>query len=112
MMMDFNLNQIATTHFDGEGEKFVTIYLNDYRKFSSARQIALSSHIVVKKGNLQPVIPNERKSCAGNISSSGFFVSIRLKEGVSCSYDEALNLPQTIQRAARRTARPCNGDLT
>ena len=29
MMMDFNLNQIATTHFDGEGEKFVTIYLND-----------------------------------------------------------------------------------
>ena len=29
MMMDFNLNQIATTHFDGEEEKFVTIYLND-----------------------------------------------------------------------------------
>ena len=80
MMMDFNLNQIATTHFDGEGEKFVTIYLNDYRKFSSARQIALSSHIVVKRGGeiLQPVIPNVRKSCAGNISSSGFFVSIRL----------------------------------
>ena len=73
----------------------MTIYLNDYRKFSSARQIALSSLIVVKKGNLQPVIPNERKSCAGNISSSGFFVSIRLKEGVSCSYDEALNFKFT-----------------
>ena len=35
-----------------------------------------------------------------------------MKEGVSCSYDEVPNLPQTIQRAARRTARPCNGDLT
>lgn len=48
--MDFNLNQIAAAHFDGEGEKFVSIDLDDYRKFVSKRQIVRSSNIVVKKG--------------------------------------------------------------
>ena len=95
--MDFNLNQIAAAHFDGEGEKFVSIDLDDYRKFVSTRQIVRSSNIVVKKGNLQPVIPNVRKSYARNIHASEFFVSIRLKEGIPCNYEEVLNLLQTIQ---------------
>ena len=97
MIMDFNLNQIATTHFAGEGEKFVSIDLDDYRKFVSSRHIVRSSNIVVKKGDLQSVIPSVRKSYARNIHASEFFVSIRLKEGVPCNYEEVLNLLQTIQ---------------
>lgn len=95
--MDFNLNQIATTHFAGEGEKFVSIDLDDYRKFVSSRHIVRSSNIVVKKGDLQSVIPSVRKSYAGSIHASEFFVSIRLKEGIPCNYEEVLNLLQTIQ---------------
>lgn len=95
--MDFNLNQIATTHFAGEGEKFVSIDLDDYRKFVSSRHIVRSSNIVVEKGDLQSVIPSVRKSYAGNIHASEFFVSVRLKEGVPCNYEEVLNLLQTIQ---------------
>lgn len=95
--MDFNLNQIAAAHFDGEGEKFVSIDLDDYRKFVSTRQIVRSSNIVVKKGDLQSVIPSVRKSYARNIHASEFFVSIRLKEGIPCNYEEVLNLLQTIQ---------------
>lgn len=97
MIMDFNLNQIAAAHFDGEGEKFVSIDLDDYRKFVSTRQIVRSSNIVVKKGDLQSVIPSVRKSYARNIHASEFFVSIRLKEGIPCNYEEVLNLLQTIQ---------------
>ena len=95
--MDFNLNQMAAAHFDGEGEKFVSIDLDDYRKFVSKRQIVRSSNIVVKKGDLQSVIPSVRKSYARNIHASEFFVSIRLKEGIPCNYEEVLNLLQTIQ---------------
>lgn len=95
--MDFNLNQIAAAHFDGEGEKFVSIDLDDYRKFVSTRQIVRSSNIVVKKGDLQSVIPSVRKSYVRNIHASEFFVSIRLKEGIPCNYEEVLNLLQTIQ---------------
>lgn len=95
--MDFNLNQIAAAHFDGEGEKFVSIDLDDYRKFVSTRQIVRSSNIVVKKGDLQSVIPSVRKSYARNIHASEFFVSIRLTEGIPCNYEEVLNLLQTIQ---------------
>lgn len=95
--MDLNLNQIAAAHFDGEGEKFVSIDLDDYRKFVSTRQIVRSSNIVVKKGDLQSVIPSVRKSYARNIHASEFFVSIRLKEGIPCNYEEVLNLLQTIQ---------------
>ena len=95
--MDFNLNQIATTHFAGEGEKFVSIDLDDYRKFVSSRHIVRSSNIVVEKGDLQSVIPSVRKSYAGNIHASEFFVSVRLKEGIPCNYEEVLNLLQTIQ---------------
>lgn len=95
--MDFNLNQIAAAHFDGEGEKFVSIDLDDYRKFVSTRHIVRSSNIVVKKGDLQSVIPSVRKSYAGNIHASEFFVSVRLKEGIPCNYEEVLNLLQTIQ---------------
>lgn len=95
--MDFNLNQIAAAHFDGEGEKFVSIDLDDYRKFVSTRQIVRSSNIVVKKGDLQSVIPSVRKSYARNIHASEFFISIRLKEGIPCNYEEVLNLLQTIQ---------------
>ena len=95
--MDFNLNQMAAAHFDGEGEKFVSIDLDDYRKFVSKRQIVRSSNIVVKKGDLQSVIPSVRRSYARNIHASEFFVSIRLKEGVLCNYEEVLNLLQTIQ---------------
>lgn len=97
MIMDLNLNQIAAAHFDGEGEKFVSIDLDDYRKFVSTRQIVRSSNIVVKKGDLQSVIPSVRKSYARNIHASEFFVSIRLKEGIPCNYEEVLNLLQTIQ---------------
>lgn len=97
MIMDFNLNQIAAAHFDGEGEKFVSIDLDDYRKFVSTRQIVRSSNIVVKKGDLQSVIPSVRKSYARNIHASEFFISIRLKEGIPCNYEEVLNLLQTIQ---------------
>lgn len=97
MIMDFNLNQMAAAHFDGEGEKFVSIDLDDYRKFVSKRQIVRSSNIVVKKGDLQSVIPSVRKSYARNIHASEFFVSIRLKEGIPCNYEEVLNLLQTIQ---------------
>lgn len=95
--MDFNLNQIAAAHFDGEGEKFVSIDLDDYRKFVSTRQIVRSSNIVVKKGDLQSVIPSVRKSYAGNIHASEFFVSVRLKEGIPCNYEEVLNLLHAIQ---------------
>lgn len=95
--MDFNLNQIAAAHFDGEGEKFVSIDLDDYRKFVSTRHIVRSSNIVVEKGDLQSVIPSVRKSYAGNIHASEFFVSVRLKEGIPCNYEEVLNLLQTIQ---------------
>lgn len=95
--MDFNLNQMAAAHFDGEGEKFVSIDLDDYRKFVSSRHIVRSSNIVVKKGNLQSVIPSVRKSYAESIHASEFFVSIRLKEGIPCNYEEVLNLLQTIQ---------------
>lgn len=95
--MDFNLNQIAAAHFDGEGEKFVSIDLDDYRKFVSTRQIVRSSNIVVKKGDLQSVIPSVRKSYAGNIHASEFFVSIWLKEGIPCDYEEVLNLLQKIR---------------
>lgn len=70
--MDFNLNQIAAAHFDGEGEKFVSIDLDDYRKFVSTRHIVRSSNIVVEKGDLQSVIPSVRKSYAGNIHASEF----------------------------------------
>ena len=98
--MDFNLNQIATTHFDGEGEKFVSIDLNDYRKFVFSRQIVRSSNIVVKKGDLQSVIPSVRKSYAGNVPASEFFVSIRLKEGVPCSYEEVMDLLHAIHPSA------------
>lgn len=52
---------------------------------------------MVKKGDLQSVIPSVRKSYAGNIHASEFFVSVRLKEGVPCNYEEVLNLLQTIQ---------------
>ena len=52
---------------------------------------------MVKKGDLQSVIPSVRKSYARNIHASEFFVSIRLKEGIPCNYEEVLNLLQTIQ---------------
>lgn len=97
MIMDFNLNQITAAHFDGEGEKFVSIDLDDYREFVSTHHIVRSSNIVVKKGDLQSVIPSVRRSYAGNIPASEFFVSIRLKEGIPCNYEEVLNLLQTIQ---------------
>ena len=95
--MDFNLNQITAAHFDGEGEKFVSIDLDDYREFVSTHHIVRSSNIVVKKGDLQSVIPSVRRSYAGNIPASEFFVSIRLKERIPCNYEEVLNLLQTIQ---------------
>ena len=43
------------------------------------------------------MIPSVRKSYARNIHASEFFVSIRLKEGIPCNYEEVLNLLQTIQ---------------
>lgn len=95
--MDFNLDKIAAAHFAVEGEELITIGLNDCRRFISAHQIVRSSHIVVKRGDLQSVIPSVRKSYAGSIHASEFFVSIRLKEGVLCNYEEVLNLLQTIQ---------------
>lgn len=63
--MNFNLDKIAAEHFAGQGEDVVTIGMNDYREFTSAHQIVRLSHIVVKKGDLQSVIPNVGKSYAG-----------------------------------------------
>lgn len=95
--MDFNLDKIAVAHFDGKGEKFVSIDLGDYRKFVSSRHIVRSSNIVLKKGDLQSVIPNVRKSYAGSIHASEFFISIWLKEGVSCIYEEVMDLLHAIR---------------
>ncbi len=97
MIVDFNLDKIAAVHFDGKRESLVTIGPNDYREFTSARRIVRSSHFTTKRGDLRSVIPNVCKSFAENTPSSEFFVSIQIKEGISCSYKEITDLLHAIQ---------------
>ena len=50
IMEDFDLDEIAAVHFDGEGEAIVAIGMEDYRKFAADYVIVRSLHSVVEEG--------------------------------------------------------------
>lgn len=102
--MDLNLDKMAAAHFEGEGEQFISIDLNDYREFVSAHSIVRSSHIVAERGDMQTVIPRVHEAFAGIVAGCDFFVSIRIREGISCSYEEVMDLLHALRQGC-----PSNG---
>ena len=78
-MEDFDLDEIAAVHFDGEGEAIVAIGMEDYRKFAADYVIVRSLHSVVEEGDLRSVIPGVREAVAGCPLVSRFFVSVRVR---------------------------------
>lgn len=96
-MTNLQIDEIAAAHFNGEGDSVVSINMNDYREFISNYRIIRSSHLVVEKGDLQSVIPRVREAFAGSMPSSAFFISIRIKKGDICKYEDIINLLHATQ---------------
>lgn len=79
-MEDFDLNEIAAVHFDGEGEAIVR-----------------SLHSVVEEGDLRSVIPSVREAVAGCPLTSGLFVSVRVRHPELFRYDDWVELMIAVQ---------------
>lgn len=96
-MNNFNLNEIAAVHFDGEGEAIVAIGMEDYRKFAANYAIERSLHSVVEEDDLRSVIPGVREAVAGCPLASGLFVSVRVRHPEVFRYDNWVELMIAVQ---------------
>lgn len=96
-MEDFDLDEIAAVHFDGEGETIVAIGMEDYRKFAADYVIVRSLLSVVEEGDLRSVIPGVREAVAGCPLASGFFVSVRVRFPELFRYDDWVELMTAVQ---------------
>ena len=97
IMEDFDLDEIAAVHFDGEGEAIVAIGMEDYRKFAADYAIVRSLHSVVEEGDLRSVIPGVREAFAGCPLASGLFVSVRVRLPELFRYDDWVELMTAVR---------------
>lgn len=97
IMEDFDLDEIAAVHFDGEGEAIVAIGMEDYRKFAANYAIVRTFYSVVEEGDLRSVIPGVREAFAGCPLASGLFVSVRVRLPELFRYDDWVELMTAVQ---------------